>query len=136
MDKPSGNFFNKSSADYISIFRNILANANKGLPRIDFMKRIINILFEFCLCDNIEIRLISHDSLIHCNKSVNNDVFNIDSTPIKRNGKEINISLKNNDSDLELLLNDIICGRIDSSLPYFTPGRKIFGWMIIVDHWN
>jgi signal transduction histidine kinase len=121
MDKKVEKFFNQSSEEYLSIFRNILETAGKGLPRKDFIKQVLLKLINFCRCDSIEIRFARRDRFVRSKILADkNGQMEFESRLFRINGDNLKALPIDSDSDFEKLSNDIILGRFDTSLPFYT----------------
>lgn len=107
--------------DFRVISNRILYFASRGVLRYDFMREVANILMDFSGCDAVELRLKAHDKC-YC--------FEIERSTRKAPRFEIIncvrdedggiIPCSGDDSGLECLCRDILFGKIDRSLPFFT----------------
>jgi len=107
--------------DFRVISNRILYFASRGVLRYDFMREVSNILIDYSGCDSVELRLKAHDKCYR---------FEIESSTRKAPRFEIMNCVRNedggiipcsgDDSSLECLCRDILSGKIDRSLPFFT----------------
>jgi two-component system NtrC family sensor kinase len=100
----------------------ILEYANRGLSRIDFIGKILNLFMDSSGCDAIEVRLIETGRLQFCElvRSANRPPLQLETIPCKRNDSGEPIPCRDIDADFERICEDIICGRFDPSLPFYT----------------
>jgi two-component system NtrC family sensor kinase len=99
----------------------ILHYANRGEPRIDFLRGICKLLLEFSGCAAVELWLKEGDEYYRCLSKLEPEIsFEHKSIPSKvdENGKTIPIPQE--DSDLERLRADIMRGQPDRTLPNLT----------------
>ena len=107
--------------DFRVISNRILYFASRGVLRYDFMREVSNILIDFSGCDSVELRLKAHDNCYR---------FELESSTRKAPRFEIMNCVRNedggvipcsgDDSSLECLCRDILSGKIDRTLPFFT----------------
>ncbi|UCE58610.1 MAG: hypothetical protein JSU63_14340 [Phycisphaerales bacterium] len=107
--------------DSVALSRAILHCANRGLPRIDFLREISGVLLDFSGCDAIEIRL--NDGDLHyrweaARRPQNAINFELVQWTIGEDG--VVIPAAQGASDLERLCEDVARRRFDSILPFFS----------------
>lgn len=107
--------------DFRVLSQRILGYANRGLPRIDFVREVSKMLIDFSKCDAVEIRLKRREKYYRC--EVIRDTkpsfrFERRSCMQTKDGKMI--PCLKNDSGIEKLCRDMMLGRFDPSLPFFT----------------
>jgi len=116
----------KLAGDFLGLSRRILRYANRGVPRIDFLREVSKMLMGFSKCDAVELRL--RDSGLHYRWEATRRPkpsfrFVILPGAQKEDGEIIPRSpasgLQNN-AGLERLCRDVVRGRFDPSLPFFT----------------
>ncbi|MHC4698304.1 MAG: sensor histidine kinase [Planctomycetota bacterium] len=105
----------------VGLARAISDCANRGLPRIDFMREVSALLLDFCGCDAIEVRL--HDGDLHyrweaTRRPTQNMRFEHVKWAVAGDGRVIPALAES--SDLERLCRDVACRRFDSVQPFFT----------------
>ncbi len=101
--------------------RAILHCANRGLPRIEFLGEVSQVLLDFSGCDALEVRL--NDGDLHyrweATRGPENAVrFELARWTFGEDGRVIPAS--RDVSNLERLCRDVACQRFDSTLPFFT----------------
>ena len=52
--------------EFANLSHRILGHANRGAPRLDFLREITRMLLDFSQCDAVELRVRKEDSCIHC----------------------------------------------------------------------
>jgi signal transduction histidine kinase len=107
--------------EFRGISHKIQHYANRGLPRIDFAREVAALLIDFSGCDSVELRLKRHDRYFRCETTRNGKPsFRFEQLPCSKTGDGKMIPCSRDDSALESLCRDIMLGRIDHSLPFFT----------------
>lgn len=107
--------------DSVRLSRAISQCANRGLPRIDFMREVSGLLLDFSGCDAIEVRL--HDGDLHYRWEASRRPrkgmrFERVRWAVAEDG--IVIPALAESSDLEQLCRDVACRRFDSARPFFS----------------
>jgi len=107
--------------DSIRLSRTILHSANRGLPRMDFLREISQVLLDFSGCDAVEVRLSDGDLHYRWEASRRPEeaiVFELARWTGDDDGRVIPAC--DDDSPLERLCRSVACRRFDSALPFFT----------------
>ena len=107
--------------DSVRLSRAISQCANRGLPRIDFMREVSGLLLDFCGCDATEERL--HDGDLHYRweaaRRPRQDMrFERVRWTVADDAMVIPALAES--SDLEQLCRDVACRRFDSAQPFFS----------------
>lgn len=111
----------KLAQNFSLLSRRILRYANRGVPRIEFLREVSRMLMEFSGCDAIELRLKHADlhyrwiATAHPEES-----FRFEIMPYTRNENGKFIPCSKDNSVLEQICRNIFSGHVDSSLPCFT----------------
>lgn len=107
--------------EYRSLSYKILNYANRGILRIDFLRRVTNDLLDFSGCDAVELRLKEGNKFFRCefNKYAKQP-FYYKSMPLSQNSNGENIPCLRDDSVLEKVCKDIVCDSFDASSSFFT----------------
>jgi len=102
--------------------RRTLRYANRGLPRIDFLRKVSNALMESSDCDAVEFRLREPDLYYRWEASRHpKRRCRLEILPHAENGRATRERcVSPGQSDLERLCRDVLGGRIEPSLPFFT----------------
>jgi len=109
------------SEDFRPLSHQILHYANRGLPRIEFMREVSKMLIDFSGCDAVELRLKRRDKYYLCEASGGTEQsFQVKDFPCTQAEGGRIIPCSDDDSGVETLCRDIILGRFDPSLPFFT----------------
>jgi two-component system NtrC family sensor kinase len=125
MHKPGAR--HKLAEDFRGLSNRILLYANRGLPRVDFMREVSRMLLDFCGCDAVELRLNRR------NKCYRSEITRRPKTPFyfgimpctqDENGRIIPCSQDNSGS--EQICRDIALKNFDPSLPFFTKNGSFF----------
>lgn len=99
----------------------ILHYANRGGPRIDFLRGICKLLLEFSGCATVKLWLKEGDKYYRCLSELKPEFsFERESIPSKEDEDRKTIPIPQSDSNLERLRADIMRGRPDRTLPNFT----------------
>gem|GEM_PF-3778836 len=107
--------------DSVKLSRTILHWANRGLPRIDFLRGVSKVLMDFTGSDAVEVRLCDGD--LHyrweaARRPESAARFELVRWTLNDDGTIIPASRDN--SDLERLCRDVASQHFDSTLPFFT----------------
>lgn len=107
--------------DSVRLSRAILHCANRGLPRVEFLREISQVLLDFSGSDAIEVRL--NDGGLHyrweaTRRPQNAITFDLVQWTVGEDGAVIPAA--QGVSDLEQLCGDVARRRFDSALPFFT----------------
>jgi two-component system NtrC family sensor kinase len=99
----------------------VLYYANRGIPRIDFMREVTRMLIDFSGCDVVEMRIKRSDKYFLCEAVRGNKVsFRIDHLSCEQIEKDKMIPCSQSDSGIETLCHNIMLNKFDSSSPFFT----------------
>lgn len=116
-----GDSSSRPAGDYNSLFREILRDASRGVPRTDFLRKVSKMLVEFSGCDAVEVRLLERGKLLCCETLSNaKQSARLDVVQGKRGESGEIVPCRDIDSDLERICEDIACGRSDPSSPSYT----------------
>ncbi|UCB51838.1 MAG: hypothetical protein JSV10_07580 [Candidatus Zixiibacteriota bacterium] len=111
----------KSGEDFRALSHRILHYANRGLPRIDFAREVSKMLIDFSGCDALELRLKRSDKYYLCQvRRGEKQSFRFEPLLCSHTENSRMIPCSQDDSAMETLCRDIILGRFDPSLPFFT----------------
>jgi signal transduction histidine kinase len=112
----------RNLAEDIRILSNrILLFANRGLPRIDFVREISKMLIDISRCDAVELRLKRGEKYYRCEMVRDNEQpFRWEYCPCVQAEDRRTIPCSQDDSGTEKLCRDIILSRYDPTLPFFT----------------
>jgi two-component system NtrC family sensor kinase len=127
----------KSARDFLSLSRQILALANRGLIRIEFLRQVAVALIEFSECDRLELRLVERGKLYRCQICrQGEESFLMDTLPSRKDASGTGIPCIEPDSDLERICEGVVEGNPDRSLPFFTENGSFWtgnsdeiGWL-------
>jgi two-component system NtrC family sensor kinase len=117
----------KLAKDFRALSNQILLYANRGLPRIDFMREVSKMLLDFSGCDAVEVRLNRR------NKCYRSEITSRPKTPFyfgimpctrDENGRIIPCSQDN--LGYERICRNIVLKHFDPSLPFFTKNGSFF----------
>ncbi len=114
----------RAARDYMGLSRRILRLANRGVPRIDFLREVSKLLMDFSRCDAVELRLIPRvrDELHYRWESTRRPkpsfrfVVLSDAQEEKRESGDRAAE----NTGFERLCRAVLSGRFDASLPFFT----------------
>jgi hypothetical protein len=113
--------------DFRALSNRIFLYANRGLPRIEFMREVSRMLLDLSGCDAVELRLNRRDK---CYRSETmrhlKRPFCFEIMPCAQNEEGQVIPRSQDDSRLERLCRDIVGKRSDPSLPFFTENGSFF----------
>jgi two-component system NtrC family sensor kinase len=116
----------KSAQDFSALSHEILDYANRGIPRIDFLRQISRELIEFSGCDALELWFRESNKYVRCEiKGLEDDSFQYEIIPSIEDEDRGLIPLLGSDSTINRLRIDIISRRFDSSLPFFTSNGSL-----------
>lgn len=110
-----------SFENLLTISSKIINYSNLGIPRIDFLRNILNTLIGFSGCDNVAMWLNDKERYIHCEISrehTNSFKYNIILS--KEDDRGTTLPELEGDSIYNQLILNIIRGCFDSSLPFYT----------------
>jgi two-component system NtrC family sensor kinase len=112
----------RNLAEDIRILSNkILLFANRGLPRIDFVREISKMLIDISRCDAVELRLKRGEKYYRCEMVRDNEQpFRWEYCPCVQAEDRRTIPCSQDDSGTEKLCRDLILSRFDPTLPFFT----------------
>ena len=127
--KPNGS--NSSSRnlaeDFLALSHEILLYANRGLPRIDFVREILRKLVDFSGCDEAELRLKRRQKYYRCEMIKNAETtFQAEYLPCLHTEDNRILPCSSEDNGIEDLCRTILLQKTDPSLPSFT--RKGSFW--------
>jgi len=100
----------------------VLEFANRGIPRVDFLRDISKLLSDFSQCDILELWLSEGNIYIHC--AVARQTQYLFQYEVLLSDRDKNLTVVprfQGNSILDSLRIDIILGKHDSASPYFTP---------------
>ncbi len=109
----------KKSQDFSALSRKILKLANRGAPRIQFLRELSRMLIQFSGCDAVELRIT--DGKLNYRWEARDDgksSFEILPSTTSEDGNIIPCFSSN--SGAEKLCRIIVSGKPDPSLPFFT----------------
>ena len=111
----------KLGEDFRALSHKILYYANRGLPRTEFAREVSKMLIDFSGCDTVELRLKRQERYFVCQTAGDGEPrFACEQRPCSKAGDGKMIACSDEDSALENLCRDIMLGRVDHSLPFFT----------------
>lgn len=111
----------KLAGDFHALSNQILRYANRGVPRIDFLREISKMLMDFSGCDTVELRFKEDDNYFRCEARRHHKQFSrFEIIPLAQNEDGESISGSQKDPGLEMLCNYIVNDHVDSSMPFFT----------------
>lgn len=117
----------KSSDDFPALSHEILDYANRGIPRIDFLRKISKKLIEFSQCDALELWLRESNKYVHCEISrQDDDSFQYEVIPSIEDEDKRLVPLLRENSTINRLRIDVISRRFDKSLPFFTSNGSLW----------
>jgi len=110
------------------LVRRILRHANRGLPRVDFLREVSKRLMEFSGCDALELRLKDPNLEYRWEGSKRpKQAFHF---VILRDARTKNQRVPNrsphNGSDLERVCQEVLRGRFEARLPFFSTRQRNF----------
>jgi two-component system NtrC family sensor kinase len=119
------NEFNSSgrnmAEDFLALSHEILLYANRGLPRIDFVREILRKLIDFSGCDEAELRLKRRQKYYRCEMIKNAETaFQLEYLPCLHTEDNRLLPCTSEDNGIENLCRMILSKKTDPSLPSFT----------------
>lgn len=116
----------KSAEDFSALSHEILDYANRGIPRIDFLREVSKKLIKFSQADALELWLRESSKYVRCRiNRQEDDSFQYEVIPsIEDEDKRLVPLLKNN-STINRLRIDVISRRFDKSRPFFTSNGSL-----------
>jgi hypothetical protein len=122
----------KLTESFRALSHQVLYYANRGIPRIDFMREVTKMLIDFSGCDVVEIRIKRGDKYFLCETIRDNKFsFRIDHLPCTQIEKDKMIPCLQSDSGIETLCHNIMLNQFDSSSRFFTKNGSF--WTSNVD---
>ena len=118
----------RKPAEGLSALSNqILAHANRGLPRVDFMREVSKMLLDYSGCYAVELRLNRGDKC-YCFEAMRSRErpFRFEIIPCAKNKNGNVVPCGQGDSGLEKLCRSIFLGNFDGSFPLFTMNRSFW----------
>jgi two-component system NtrC family sensor kinase len=107
--------------DFRVLSQGILDYANRGLPRIDFVREVSKMLIDFSGCDAVELRIKRREKYYRCEAMRDTkQFFRFEHLPCMQTKDGRMIPCLKDDSGIEKLCRDMMLGRFDPSLPFFT----------------
>ena len=111
------------------IARRVLRYANRGLPRVDFLRRVSKAIMDYSGCDAVELRL--KDPELNYSWEASKQLkgsfrFAILGDPDTARGKAASSPTANNQADLERTYQDILRSRLKPSWPISTRQRSFW----------
>jgi signal transduction histidine kinase len=111
----------KLRQEFRGLSHRILYYANEGLPRIDFAREVSTMLIDFSGCDAVELRLKRNDKYYLCTaKSGAKPRFGYKQLPCSHTEDGRTIPCSGEESAMETMCRQVILGRVDRTLPFFT----------------
>jgi len=117
----------RSINDFEALSHRILVNANRSIPKINYLRETLEIMIEFSGCDAVELWLNESDKYTHCAMTYSvRDSFQYEIVqPIKNEMNEI-VLFDAKESIYNLLRLNIWQKKHDPSLPFFTEGGSFW----------
>ncbi len=107
--------------DFLTLSHKVLLYANSGLPRIDFVREIALMLIQFSGSDVVELRLKRRDKYYRYELRKNRQAsLHFEEIPCMKTAEGKIIPCSSEDSGIERLCQEVISGRFDPNLNYFT----------------
>jgi len=118
----------RKSGGLSELARRVLRQANRGLPRIDFLRQVSKMLMEFSQSDAVELRL--NDGALHyswqaAKRPKRSFRFLVLDDPRAKNPSRANRLTPQNEAGLQRLCQDVLGGRFQRWLP-FSAGQRSF----------
>ncbi len=110
-----------AAPDLQALSQRILHFANRGVPRTEFLREVSKVLMDSAGCDAVELQLKDPELHYHCEatrRPLPSFCFTVLSDAQKENGQSSRRAAEN--PGLERLCQDVLRGRFDPSLPFFT----------------
>lgn len=115
--------FNK----FCSISHQILQSALEGVPKIDFLKKILGILLDFTGCDSLELRIKQDKSFYQCVIKTAPDMnYSFETLNCLYSEKEHFIPCCYDERGLEIICSHVSSKTIDLKPPHFTSKGSFF----------
>ncbi len=115
------------NGDAFLLTRRIVNQANQGIPRVDFLREASALLLEFCRCDCVELWLVEDSKCTRCRaRNQPAGFFEYKNIPCFLVGEKVDASISENMTNLDWLGRDVMLGRFDSTLPFFTKRGSFF----------
>ncbi len=106
---------------YRELSRRILMLAIREAPRVEFLKVFLKNIAEFSACDYIELRVISREKLRRCAiEGAQGASYCFRAKPIVKIHEQNGSAFVMGESDFEKLCGDVMSGRYNPELNYFT----------------
>lgn len=116
-DRPSDRHRDRSSA----LVGHILNSASRGTPAAEFLREVSGSIADFVGCDLVEIRLVERNKLVVCKTfSRFDEPATLETAAGRRGADGRTLPCLPVESDLETICEEIVAGRTDPSLPFFT----------------
>jgi signal transduction histidine kinase len=111
------------------VARRILRYANRGLPRVDFLRRVSKVLMDFSGCDAVELRL--RDPELHYSWEASKQLkgsfrFTILGNPGTARRRVGSLPRPKNPAGLERLYQDVLRSRLKPCSPFSTRQRSFW----------
>jgi len=117
--KPAGD---KTTEDFRALSHKILHYASRGVPRINFLEDVSKKLMDFSGCDAVEIRLkdnqdpVRFEFMRRTGRTFNFEIMHC----VQHEDGAITCPIEGGSEESERLCGDVLCGRVEPSLPFFT----------------
>ncbi len=107
--------------DFYLLSHRVLGYANRALPRLDFVRKVLKMIIEFSECDAVELRLKRREKFyrFEMRKGVT-EFYHWEYLPCLKTDSGRLIPCSQDGSGVESLCQDLILSQFDSSLPFFT----------------
>ncbi len=117
----------RSAEDFSALSHKILDYANRGIPRIDFLRKISKKLIKFSRCDTLELWFRESNKYVHCEiNRQEDDFFQYEVIRTIEDEDKRLVPLLRNNSTINRLRIDVISRRFDKSLPFFTSNGSLW----------
>ncbi len=111
----------KLGEEFRTLSHRMLKYANRGLPRVDFAREVSRMLIDFSGCDALELRLKRSDKYYRCEaKRGAEPWFGYEQLKCSQAPDSRMIPCSEQETGMEALCRDVVLGRTDPSLPFFT----------------
>ena len=117
----------KQPTDFRDLSNRILEQADSGIPRALFLKKVSQMVIQFSGCDVVRMVLFKRNRRYRCelNRHMNQSFRFEETSPVSDQSGECTWS-SSNDSALDQLCSDIASGRFDSSLSWYTENGSLW----------
>jgi signal transduction histidine kinase len=115
----------RSREDFRALFHKILHHANRGLPRLDFLKEVGPLLLDFSDAAAVELRLLERRRHYRCEILRGREQADYDVQPLMENDEGQLLPSPAPASDFDRLCWDLVRGRLDPSPPVVTENGSI-----------